>query len=116
MINETPKIKAVLGSLGYNEVKQNDIQVGDLVYAIRREPEEVLNTKDRDGDLETGERFYNPEFFAFYVHKRVDVRLKVAAEAAREEFRQASGGETLLSDEQWERLVAITLKAAEDAE
>lgn len=115
-MNETPKIKAVLGAMGYDEVKQDDIHVGDLVYAIRREPEQVLQVKDHDGDLETPTAFYSPRVFAFYVHKRVDVRLKAAVEAAKEEFRQSSGGETLLSDDQWERLVAIALKASEDAE
>lgn len=115
-MNETPKIKAVLGAMGYDEVNQDDIHVGDLIYAIRREPEEVVRVSDMDGELETEGEYYDPRDFAFYVHKRADVRLKTAVEAAKEEFRQASGGETLLSDDQWERLVAITLKAAEDAE
>lgn len=116
MINETPKIKAILGSLGYDETAQDDIHAGDLIYAIRRKPEEVLRASDMDGELETEREYYDPKEFAFYVHKRVDVRLKVAVEAAKEEFRQASGGEFDLSDRGWERLVAITLKAAEDAE
>lgn len=67
--------------LGAKKVSQDEIRKGDKIYVLRREPEEVVRVKDSEGDLETGEDYYSPDDFDFYLAERPSV--PIPAEAGR---------------------------------
>lgn len=56
--------------LGSRLVSQDELRVGDKIYALRKKPEEVIRVKDGDGDLETPGGFYDPKHYEFYLAER----------------------------------------------
>lgn len=67
--------------LGARLVKQDELRVGDKIFIISKEPEQVIRVKDGDGDLETPGDFYDPSKFDFYLAEREYA--KIPSEAGR---------------------------------
>lgn len=63
----------------YPKVDQANLNVGDVIIPLKKGTntlhETVETVKDRDGDLETNNAFYNPADYTFYLVKRAPFTL-----------------------------------------
>lgn len=60
---------------GTEKVDQSQLRVGDVILPIPKNGEVVLTTSDSDGDVETSEKYYDPERYDFYLVKRAPIVL-----------------------------------------
>ncbi|UVK62431.1 hypothetical protein SEA_YUMA_13 [Microbacterium phage Yuma] len=65
-------LNAILGS---RLTPQDEIRVGDKIFAVRKYPEKVIRVRDGDEDLETEGEFYDPADYDFYLAEREQVKI-----------------------------------------
>lgn len=65
--------------LGARLTAQDDLRVGDKIYALRKEPELVVRVMDGDGDLETEGEFYHTSKYEFYLAEREHAKIPTQA-------------------------------------
>ncbi|QWS69379.1 hypothetical protein SEA_NECROPHOXINUS_13 [Microbacterium phage Necrophoxinus] len=61
--------------LGARLTPQDELRVGDKIFAVRKYPEEVARVRSGDGDLETDGDYYDPHYFDFYLAEREQVKI-----------------------------------------
>ncbi|URM87418.1 hypothetical protein SEA_DUSTYDINO_13 [Microbacterium phage DustyDino] len=85
--------------LGARLTPQDELRVGDKIFAVRKYPEEVARVRSGDGDLETDGDYYDPQHFDFYLAEREQV--KIPSEAGRVIELLISESENERQTERW---------------
>ena len=83
------------------EVEQSELRVDDKIIALPRVPDDaecVMRTSDPDGDVETEERFYDPEHYRFFLVHRETPELPTKPGTFIRVFSNAGSGSWLVQE------------------